>query len=150
MSYRVKPDGTIECDSPTEALELQCLVVNRANAIPPNNHNPVGRVRVQSAADKAPNYRGFWESLNENGRKVTSVLAKNQSPIKTEIVSQQSGIASTDLPGVMIHVRSTASKNGIESAVVRGKVSEGRKVVSTYQLNDALRAGINPLVNSQA
>ena len=141
MPYRVRTDGTVECDSAREALDLQALYAECSQQDFGCKEPKTPKKGSPKAEDK-PNYQGFWDSLNPTGRKVLKFVGEHQGAIKSDELADKLGIKTIDMPGVMIHVRKTAEKNGIAEGIVRGRLIEGRRPISTYQLPDAVRAAL--------
>jgi hypothetical protein len=103
MSYKVSPDGNIECDTADEALELQAKIVNRARPSSP----------ILRPAPGAPEATEDGVVLGGLGRRFLK-LVLDQPGITADDAAERLETTTASFPPMHRGIRAWASKHYVE------------------------------------
>ena len=143
MPYRVRPNGTIECDSAEEAVKLQALIAGKHGCFQPA---PPKERSEPDKRSRQPDYIGYWEELNSVGRTMLTVLSAEARPISAKALADKSGLSTKDLPSKMIHVRRAARRCALPQPIVRTIDIEGGRKTGFYRLSKEVRERLTPQI----
>jgi hypothetical protein len=116
MAVRLLPDGTIEFDSVSDAVEYRKLMAAAAanGAKPDNVTNPKQPPRMEAI-------EGFLKELAGNQLAIMSAIFDSKGPVTTEEIAAKSGLGAGSIGPVMRHLLETLDKRGLKRSAIMAK-----------------------------
>ncbi len=142
MPYLVRPDGSIECDSPEEAIRLSRLLAGTDGAAKQPKKEVAGRTEhVESSNGRLLLARLAKSPNGENQRKVLALLLDHDSVRMEEIGTKLGMDSGSAISGVLAGLSKNLKALKIDREDVIVKREQGRppNVVRTYSAGPLLR-----------
>lgn len=120
MSFRVQPDGAIECDTAEEALELRNRIL--------------GTVAITESGSDS--FRAFVLSLKQEGRSFVSALLDNPDGLLTNQLAGLLRIEATVLGPMVRQIRAAIARSGLANdfGLATSRVQVDAHLLTSYRL----------------